>query len=460
MNVLLISCYELGHQPLGLGSPAAHILAEGLPVQCLDLSVERFDQEKVGAADFIGISVPMHTALRLGVKVAERVRALKKDCHICFYGLYASLNGDYLLRTCANSVIGGEFEQPLISLLRHLNGKNANGLSGVWTGFHASGPFLGRQQFLPPARSLLPSLERYARLDTGRELKLVGAVEASRGCAHRCLHCPITPVYQGRMRIIREDVVLEDIGNLAAAGAQHISFYDPDFLNAVKHSMRIVRRMHEDFPELTFDMTTKIEHIIEHRDLIPELKELGCVFIQSAVESLDDTILRHLEKGHTRSDVLEALEITRAAGVTLRPSLLSFTPWTTLETYLETLEFVEEQNLIYNVDPIQYAIRLLLPPGSSLLATPQLAGFLGELDEENFTYNWKHPDPRMDALYAEVSEAVEEAARASEDPLLTFYKVKNMALAALADRPLLSKHPVAGQAPASRPPRLTESWFC
>jgi len=458
MNVLLISCYELGHQPFGLASPAAHIVAAGFPVQCLDLAVESFDDERVRAADFVAISIPMHTAIRLGVKAAARVREINAHCHICFYGLYASLNGDYLLRTGADSVVGGEFEQPLVNLIKSLAG-NGSTDDGVWTKARRSGPFLGRQQFLPAVRGLLPPLEKYARLDDRTALKLVGYTEASRGCVHRCLHCPITPVYAGRVRIVQEDVVRADIRNLVELGAQHITFGDPDFLNGVKHSLRVARNLHEDFPHLTFDITTKIEHIVQHRGLFAALRTLGCVFILSAVEALNDTILAYLEKGHTAADVVEALRITRAAGIALRPSLVAFTPWTSLEDYLYVLEFVEEYDLIYHVDPVQYSIRLLVPPGSSLLGTPQLAPFLGALDEEAFSYSWTHPDPRLDALHLEVSKTVERAARVAEDPLATFYKVKDLALAALTGRAFSSAKLRVTQ-PADRPPRLTESWFC
>src|SRR5262245_29143557 len=119
MRVLLISCYELGHQPLALASPAAHLLAHtGAAVECLDLAVESLDPDKVRRADVVGISVPMHTALRLGVRAAARVRALNPRCHICFYGLYSSLNSDYLLAHFADSVIGGEYELPLTKLVQ------------------------------------------------------------------------------------------------------------------------------------------------------------------------------------------------------------------------------------------------------------------------------------------------------------------------------------------------------
>ncbi len=120
MRVLLVSCYELGHQPLALASPAAFLIAEGFEVECLDLAVEPLDVEQIERADFVGISIPMHTAIRLGVKAAERVRSINPDCHLCFYGLYASLNDDYLLRKTADSVIGAEFEGPLVELVNAL----------------------------------------------------------------------------------------------------------------------------------------------------------------------------------------------------------------------------------------------------------------------------------------------------------------------------------------------------
>ncbi len=458
MNALLLSCYELGHQPLGLASPAAHLLAAGAAVECLDLAVEPFDEARVARAEFVGISVPMHTALRLGVAAARRVRALNPACHICFYGLYASLNGEYLLRECADSVVGGEFERPLARLVEELSGGPDAAGEGVWTRERRAEPFLGRQEFLVPNRTLLPPLAKYARLATGGQRRLVGYVEASRGCAHRCLHCPITPVYEGRLRIVPADVVRADIGQLAALGAEHVTFGDPDFLNGVKHSMGVARNLHQDFPHLTFDVTAKIEHIVEHRGLFEELRALGCLFVVSAVESLNDTILAHLEKGHTRADVEAALAITRNAGITLRMSLVSFTPWTSLDDYLDVLDFVEQHDLIYNVDPVQYAIRLLVPPGSSLLASPQLTPHLAELHQEHFSHTWTHPDPRMDALHLEVSRLVETAVRADEDPFVTFHRVRHLALAARAGRPLPAATPAAGA--RDRPPRLTEAWFC
>ena len=460
MNVLLISCYELGHQPFGVASAAAHLIAEGRhQVECLDLAVEVIDKVKVRRADFVGISTPMHTAIRLGVKAGELVRGFNPQCHICYFGLYASLNEDYLLDGVADSVIGGEFETPLKQHVDRLAESGPPRPGGVSRAELRGPPNLSRQQFLPPARHLLPPLDKYARLRTsGGELRLVGYVEASRGCAHRCRHCPIPAVYEGRLRIVQQEVVLADIDNLVRMGAQHIDFGDPDFLNGVKHSLGVVREMRNRHPELSFNFTAKIEHLIQHRDAVMELAALGCIFVLSAVESVDDRILGYLDKGHTRDDVVTALEITRSADVALRPSLLPFTPWTTLSGYLELLEFVQKHDLVYQLDPVQYSIRLLLPPSSWLLDIPEIQPHLGSLVQEDFVYTWHHPDPKVDALQQQVSRVAEEAANSGEDPATTFDGIKKLTLATIFGQPTVAQPRYRRR--SARPPHLTEAWFC
>jgi radical SAM superfamily enzyme YgiQ (UPF0313 family) len=475
MNVLLLSTYELGHQPVGVARPAAHLAAAGHRVRCQDLAVEPLDEALVREAELVGISVPMHTATRLGVRLAERVRAINPACHVCFYGLYASLHADVLLGDLADSVIGGEFETPLVELADAV-GRNGSGNGvaehgvdgaqvrassapeGVLTRDGAGGVFLGRQAFLVPRRDLLPPLERYARVDTGRVQKVVGYVEASRGCAHQCLHCPITPVYGGRLRIVGPEVVLADVRQLVALGAEHITFGDPDFFNGIRHSLRIVEALHAECPTLTFDATIKVEHLLEHRAHLPALKAAGCLFVVSAVEAVQDHILACFRKGHTAADVETALDLTRAVGIPLRPTFVPFTPWTSLDDYLGLLEFVERHGLIRHVDSVQLVIRLLVPRGSSLIGTPAMDPYLGPFDAATFAHRWTHPDPRVDRLQQAVCGVVEDAAREGEDAVATFARIKALAAAAAgrAAPPDVAVD-VAALAPV---PRLTEPWFC
>jgi len=441
-EILLIACYELGHQPLAVAWPAAALEHAGYAPAVLDVSVDGFDGALARRARLVAISVPMHTALRLGVKVAARVREVNPDCHVAFYGLYATLNAEYLLAHGADSVISGEVETPLLELARRLEAGAAVD--------RAPGPHLARTTLPVPSRAALPALKRYAHLERDGALTLAGYVEASRGCKHHCRHCPIPPVYGGRFFVIAPEVVLADVRQLVAAGATHITFGDPDFLNGPRHALRVARDLHAEFPHVTFDVTAKVEHLLARRGDVAELAALGCIFIVSAVESLSDTVLAHLDKGHTAADVREALDVVRDAGVALRPTWVAFTPWTTLDDYRAMVSFVDEEGLVDHVDPVQFSVRLLVPPGSLLLGTEALRPHLGPLVADAFHYRWTHPDPRMDQLHADVSALVAAAAEQKEDAAVTFGRIQDLAFDTPRRRPT----------PRRSAPRLTEAVFC
>jgi hypothetical protein len=233
---------------------------------------------------------------------------------------------------------------------------------------------LARQKFLVPDRAGMPEPSKYASVVMpGGEHRVAGSTEATRGCKHLCRHCPIVPVYNGAFRVVRARVVLEDIRQQVAAGARHITFGDPDFFNGPSHAISIVEAMHREFPELTYDVTIKIEHLRKQDALLPALRDTGCLFVTSAVESVDDAVLEKFDKGHTRADFLAVAARFRELGMTLLPTFVPFTPWTTLEGYSDLLGVLAQESLTENVAPIQLAIRLLIPAGSRLLELPEVA---------------------------------------------------------------------------------------
>src|SRR5205809_2222597 len=296
--ILLMSCYELGHQPLGLAWPKAFLERAGYVPATIDLAVEALDEPTLRQARLIAIAVPMHTALRLGVRAAERIRRVNPACRIVFHGLYALLNAAYLLDHVADAVLGGETEVELVGLVQRLEaGTEPSPLRQA---------VLGRLDFPIPSRAGLPALTRYVSLlDRGRVVPS-GYVEARRGCLHRCLHCPIPPVYEGRFFAVPREVVLEDVRRLVQAGAGHITFGDPDFLNGPGHALKLVRALHPEFHGLTYDFTAKVEHVLEQEALVPQFAATGCLFVVSALESLSNLVLAHLGKGHSRADALAA----------------------------------------------------------------------------------------------------------------------------------------------------------
>ncbi len=458
-DILLVSCYELGHQPFHLASLSAMLQQAGYAPAAVDTAVDTLTEEAISRARLVAISVPMHTALRLGQRIALRVRLINPSAHICFYGLYAFLNADYLLHDTIDSAIGGEYESPFLDLVAALEKGKTGIIPGVTTHQFNSDPWIKRTPYIVPTRQQLPSPERYAHLETNGTMRLAGYTETTRGCKHTCLHCPITPVYNGRFFAIPNEVVLADIRAQLEQGVPHITFGDPDFLNGPKHAMRITRALHDEFPGVTFDATIKIEHLLKHQHLLPELKSLGCAFIVSAVESLNDNVLRNLNKGHTAVDVAEAFDLMEQVGIPLRPSLMPFSPWETLESYITLLNFFEDRRLIEQIDPVHFSIRLLIPPGSALLASPDSKLWLRELDAAAFTYKWQHPDPRLDALHQKVASLTEEAELAKFNTIETFFHIKALTLSIIG-KDLHIPEAVEHYGTPRVLPHLTESWFC
>lgn len=424
MRVLLVSTYELGHQPLHAASPAGALRRRGHDVRCVDLAVEDWDPALVDDTDAVAVSVPMHTATRLALDVAASVGGRVPTCA---YGLYAPAAAPGFDRA-----IAGEYEPALVAWVE-----------GAGSGLSVH---MDRGGFGLPARDLLPPLDRYAKLAVGGEERLVGAVEASHGCSSRCRHCPVPAVYDGRLRIVAEEAVLADVEQLVAMGAQHLTFADPDFLNGAAHSMRVVRAVHERHPHLTFDVTTKIELILRHRELWDELASLGCLFVTTALECVDDDVLALLDKGHTAADAAEAVGVLRAAGIEPRPSLLPFTPWTTLGSLVDLVDFVVRHDLAANVEPVHWTIRLLVPPGSLLLGN----GPFGPYDPAELAHPWTSP---LDDLQADLAALVDVA---QDRPAVEVFRSVAAAIRAEAglDPDVGPLDDGAGR------PRLTEAWFC
>ncbi|MCL4553087.1 MAG: radical SAM protein [Candidatus Marsarchaeota archaeon] len=445
VRVLAISTYELGHQPLVLARLASIFKSSGIDYELCDNSVERrsFTSEE----DFllgnrlppthIVISVPMHTATRLGNEIADRAReSLGTSVEIIALGVYSKV-------ALASS---DSFDLAISSddrdtVLRAL---------GIDPGQASQRPAAAAL----PDRSTLPGLQSYAHLIADGEKQLVGYVETTVGCAHMCRHCPIPVVFHGRFKAIPSKVVLSQIDQLYQEGARHITFGDPDFLNGPTHSLKVTRAMHEAHPDVTFDATVKVEHVLEHRDIWGELNKLGLRFIVSAFEHTSDHILAKLGKGHTRADIIEALDIMHENGIEVRPSFMPFTPWTDRDGLIDLVEFLFDHDLLESVDPVQLSIRLLVPLESLVLTETETE--FGEWDPELLSFEWHSSDPQIDELQLEWASVAEDS-QAGRLNATAAFKLMRETMYRRFDMPMPKRvtPPSCGNKP-----RLSESWFC
>jgi radical SAM superfamily enzyme YgiQ (UPF0313 family) len=466
-KVLLVSTYDLGRQPFGLASPAAFLRRAGHDVTCVDTTRTKLTADAVGRADLVACFLPMHTATRLALPLIDRVREANPSAHLCAYGLYAPLNEAVLREHGVATILGPEFEEDLTELATLVQ-------SGVpvaatfWSLVPESATssledpraearghrYPGRVQFIQPDRSDLPPLTKYATLQVGDTRKVVGYTEATRGCKHRCRHCPIVPVYDGRFRAVPLDVVIADIRAEVAAGAQHITFGDPDFFNGPTHAIAVVEALAREAPRVSYDVTIKVEHLLKHAALLPRLGETGCAFVTSAVESLDDAVLAKLEKGHTRADFEAVVAHCASIGLPLSPTFVAFTPWTTIDSYRGTLDAIERLDLVGAVSPIQYAIRLLIPQGSRMLELEDVRARIAHFDPRSLTHIWRHEDPCVDALQQQVEHLVGQRLTAPRGEM--FARVRELTYAA-AGLAVPSQPPLVARAAI---PYLNEPWYC
>jgi radical SAM superfamily enzyme YgiQ (UPF0313 family) len=451
VKILLLGTYELGRQPFGLASPAAWLRKRGLSVNCFDLSRQSLDETALHEAQLIVFYLPMHTATRLVLQWLPSIRKQNPAAHLCACGLYAPLNETHLRSAGFSTILGPEFEADLAQLADSLTSGDAHKETELLD------TKIPRLAFEIPDRSSLPTLDKYAHvvLPGGRH-RVAGYTEASRGCKHLCRHCPIVPVYQGQFRVVAQEIILADIRQQVAAGAEHITFGDPDFFNGITHAIRIVEAFHAEHPNLTYDVTIKVEHLLRHSQALPTLTRTGCLFVTSAVESLDDQVLLKLEKGHTRSDFFRALELCGNIGLTLQPTFVPFTPWTTRQSYFDLLEIIADRNVVESVPSIQLAIRLLIPSRSRLLELPEIAATVGDFDSEKLVYPWRHSDPAMDALAENISRIVADAEKRREARSETFERIWQTAAQLQEKFPA----PLPAMSQSQPAPYLSEPWYC
>lgn len=407
----------------------------------LDTSVEPVVPSNLAGYDAVAVSVPMHTASRLAQDVVRAVKAVDPDVPIALYGLYAGEGtGDDV---AARFV--GEYEPALVEWLEggaRRVGTRINVANGV---------------FSTPDRGALPDLGQYGRLRVGEEERSVGYVEASHGCRHRCRHCPIPAVYDGRYRIVGHDVILSDIDAQVELGARHITWGDPDFLNGPRHALTVLEEVHRRHPALTHDLTIKVEHLIAHEDLLPRIAAAGTLFIVSAFETTDDKTLGLLDKGHTAEQMAEVVRKARQHGIDIHPSWMPFVPWTVPDDVAGIFRFLADHDLLGATDPVQLSIRLLIPRHSLMLDLDEVRAVVGEYDEDTLSYQWVSADRRSDELQARLAARAESAAGRGANPVDTLLEMWADAVeAAGGDRSSIvpPREITVGR------PSLTEPWFC
>lgn len=414
MKYLVASTFEGGYQPLNAISATTALLDADIDAQLIDIYVEGLSVERFSGADLVFICVPLFDSLTAGTQLAKTLKKANPDQKICFFGQYATINAKSLSVKYGDYAIAGEWEKPIVSLAKHLNGVQEQDLRGVIDRTRGLSseivvPQLIRDGFRLPRRDLAPPLHKYPQPQLEKLLgrkALVGGVEGSRGCHHKCSYCSVYAAYDGKVLLVADDLVERDVANLVAQGMTHLTFTDADFFNAKKHGLKIIRELHSLFPDLTYDFTTRVDHILENKEAIKEMGQLGLAFITTALEFPKQEVLDQIFKEMDVPMIEEALAFLKEAGVKVNPTFITFNPWVNLEDMAELHDFIARNELDNIVDPIQFETRLHLYKGSPLLDNASVKEL--KLEEHEFHFDWQHSDSRMDKLFMDSVTPPEE----------------------------------------------------
>ncbi|NNN21297.1 MAG: radical SAM protein [Acidimicrobiales bacterium] len=451
MNVLLVSTYDLGNQPTIIASHAAQLVASSHEIRTIDLAIEDLDSGIINWAQAIGISIQMHTSATIAKNLVENLRSSGFKGKIIYFGLSAHLGEVLFSEGQVDAIFSGESETAFSNYLDQLDtGK---------TPANTNLKILERIDHLVPLRSKLRPLEEYSHIIWGDRSLVVGPIETSRGCSHGCLHCPVPQVYNKRVRKVDLKTLINDIDQLVEMGAEHISFNDPDFLNIPTHSDLVVTEMRKRHPNLTFDATIKIEHIVKYKKLMRQLKDKGLILVQSAFETMDDEVLALMEKGHNANDAKEAIDFAKSIDLTVRPSWIPFSPWTTYQSIADIVNFSIQYDVLSESDPIQWTIKLLVPKGSLLLDSAILSPIFTDYDEEHFTYRFDYKHAALDNLQQDLARFMEDS-QSCDDSIVTLkglYLIIKEHLETYSDSSLID---FPSEVVSNNNPRRSESWFC
>jgi radical SAM superfamily enzyme YgiQ (UPF0313 family) len=402
-RALIVSTFECGLQPLSAASLAASFVEHGVDTTVWDADVFPDDPPPHDDVDLVVVSTPLFEGLERGLSLAKDFTASGKRVVAC--GQYARLFASEFATVC-EGVIMEEPETAVEGLVRRLEDPEValpDGIRTSSTFVPLPKPITRRWQL--PARGLLPEIGRYPAHHS--DFGLMGNLEATRGCHHRCVYCSVFAAYSARVVPIPVDVVLADAVQLADQGATHFAFIDAEFFNMRRHGIKAMEAITAELGPCTYELTTRMDHLVEFAEVLPEMRELGLRRVTSALEFPSDRVLTALEKEADVDLMRQAVRTVHDAGVQLAPTFIPFTPWVTYEELLGFDDFLQEMDLADRVSPTARQTRLYLYKGSPLLDTSSLEGVT--LVERDLDYDWVHTDPRVDDLWHQMRADAETA---------------------------------------------------
>jgi len=352
MRVLLINPYypisETPSPPLGLAFLAGALKAAHAQVKILDLVVYPYTKENLAQllTDFNPHLVGA-TAVTMNVShaasVLQDVKSLAPQVITVMGGPHVSFCAQDTLTAMPqiDVIVRGEGERTIVELAQSYRDKHAwHRIKGL--AFRNQGDFVSTPPRKPinniddipdPARHLIP-LGRY------RALGLPISMTTSRGCPFQCIFCVGRKMVGGKVRYRNPKRVVDELAYLNSLDFHQINIADDLFTASKKHCLAVcneIIRRHLDVQWTSFARVDTVS-----KSVLERMQQAGCTAVSFGVESGSPEMLKHIKKGITLNQVLNAVTLCNQVGITPQASFILGLPGETEQTLQETLAFADQ----------------------------------------------------------------------------------------------------------------------
>jgi anaerobic magnesium-protoporphyrin IX monomethyl ester cyclase len=326
-------------------------------------------------------------SIRYDLLTAEKLKAEVSDIFVVLVGSHPTFFHKEILmeNEFVDVICRGEFDLTVRDIAFALsNGGGLREIKGIsfrdGNGVHINEerPLIMNLDDLPfPARHIVKIEPYLAGICSGnRPTTMV----SSRGCPYKCVFCLWPETLYGRVfRARSPENVVDEIEQ--AVKEYHVDeiYFDDDCLTLIKERLlKICELIKKRDIEVKWICQSRVDTVDE--EMLKEMKEAGCHYVEFGVESGSQEMLKAMKKGIRLDSARKAFELCKKIGLKTQAFFLFGLPGENDETFRETVEFAKE------LDPDSAQFALAIPhPGTELYQVCTEKGWLKYDSWEDFS---------------------------------------------------------------------------
>ncbi len=334
---------------LGIGYIAAYAREnhKGLEFSVLDTRIASAKETKLffsQSFDLVGISLysPVYYE---AIAIFNKLKKFHPNTPVVLGGPYVTtIKEEIFIKTPAEYAIYGEGEQSFSELLNYLKGigdiKDIKGL--IYK--NSDGEIIcnsAREQIkdldsLPQPAYDIFNMDKYP----------LHRMVSSRGCPFSCVWCNSSSVWNFKHRQRSPEHFVAEIEMLVAKyGKKIFVFGDNSFNSNIKWMDRFCELLIDRNVDILWSASFRAD--IVNQELAHKMKKSGCYNVSIGIESANNEMLKHINKGTTIEKMSAGIKILKTAGIEVMSQYVIGSPYETLDTIKESVEYAKTSGADY-----------------------------------------------------------------------------------------------------------------